>query len=174
MGKMSRISYLCETDNMKELIEEVGTELAHGFMLAHKKMRSKINDPAFTAGYRQLRQTFSKLNEITDEMQEKYRNEESQKKNTIDSIKATTQVIKVTPEYKVGKRIVFGEETEVDADYRDAISDIEAQDSYKCEHENKTYQAEEKDTNVGESYTCEDCGADLDIPEPDEDILRDR
>ena len=94
--------------------------------------------------------------------------------NTIDSIKATTQVIKMTPEYKVGKRIVFGEETEVDADYRDAISDIEAQDSYKCEHENKTYQAEEKDTNVGESYTCEDCGADLDIPEPDEDTLRDR
>ena len=44
----------------------------------------------------------------------------------------------------------------------------------KCEHENKTYQAEEKDTNVGESYTCEDCGADLDIPEPDEDTLRDR
>jgi len=89
MGKMSRISYLCETDNMKELIEEVGTELAHGFMLAHKEMRSTRNDPAFTAGYRQLRQTFSKLNEITDEMQEKYRNEESQKKNIIDSIKAT-------------------------------------------------------------------------------------
>ena len=48
MGKMSRISYLCETDNMKELIEEVGTELAQGFMLAHKEMRSKINDPAFS------------------------------------------------------------------------------------------------------------------------------
>ena len=43
-----------------------------------------------------------------------------------------------------------------------------------CEHLNKHYQPEEKDTNVGESYTCEDCGADLDIPEPDEDILRDR
>ena len=40
-----------------------------------------------------------------------------------------------------------------------------------CEHENKTYQAEEKDTNVGESYTCEDCGADLDIPEPDWDAM---
>jgi len=43
-----------------------------------------------------------------------------------------------------------------------------------CEHLNKHYQPEEKDTNVGESYTCEDCGADLDIPEPDEDTLRDR
>ncbi len=94
--------------------------------------------------------------------------------NTIDSIKATTQVIKMTPEYKVGKRIVFGEETEVDADYRDVISDIEAQDSYKCEHENKTYQAEEKDTNVPESYICDDCGRELELPEPDEDILRDR
>ena len=40
-----------------------------------------------------------------------------------------------------------------------------------CEHENKTYQAEEKDTNVGESYTCEDCGADLDMPEPDWDAM---
>ena len=40
-----------------------------------------------------------------------------------------------------------------------------------CEHENKTYQPEEKDTNVGESYTCEDCGADLDMPEPDWDAM---
>jgi hypothetical protein len=40
-----------------------------------------------------------------------------------------------------------------------------------CEHLNKHYQPEEKDTNVGESYTCEDCGADLDIPEPDWDAI---
>jgi len=40
-----------------------------------------------------------------------------------------------------------------------------------CEHLNKHYQPEEKDTNVGESYTCEDCGADLDIPEPDWDAM---
>ena len=40
-----------------------------------------------------------------------------------------------------------------------------------CEHLNKHYQPEEKDTNVGESYTCEDCGADLDMPEPDWDAM---
>ncbi len=40
-----------------------------------------------------------------------------------------------------------------------------------CEHLDKHYQPEEKDTNVGESYTCEDCGADLDMPEPDWDAM---
>ena len=44
-----------------------------------------------------------------------------------------------------------------------------------CEHYFKTYQAEEKDTNIPESYTCDECGENIDIPEPDEDILfRDR
>ena len=41
-----------------------------------------------------------------------------------------------------------------------------------CEHINKTYQAEERDTNVPESYTCNDCGEELDIPEPDFDLMR--
>ena len=40
-----------------------------------------------------------------------------------------------------------------------------------CKHENKTYQPREWDTNIPESYTCDDCGADLDIPEPDWDAL---
>jgi len=39
-----------------------------------------------------------------------------------------------------------------------------------CEHKNKHYQGEEKDTNIGESYTCEDCNKDLAIPEPDWDM----
>ena len=29
-----------------------------------------------------------------------------------------------------------------------------------CNHEYKTYQAEERDTNVPESYTCDNCGKD--------------
>ena len=62
MGKMSRISYLCETDNLKELIEEVGTELAEGFLRAHKEMRAQKDNPAFT-----------KLNDIADEMQDEYK-----------------------------------------------------------------------------------------------------
>jgi hypothetical protein len=40
-----------------------------------------------------------------------------------------------------------------------------------CNHEHKTYQAEERDTNVPESYTCDNCGKDLDIPEPDWDLM---
>lgn len=39
-----------------------------------------------------------------------------------------------------------------------------------CEHPNKTYQPEERDTNIPESYTCDDCGEDLPIPEPDWDL----
>lgn len=40
---------------------------------------------------------------------------------------------------------------------------------YLCEHTNLEYQPEEKDTNTPESLTCEDCGKDIDIPEPDYD-----
>jgi len=40
-----------------------------------------------------------------------------------------------------------------------------------CNHEYKTYQAEERDTNVPESYTCDNCGKDFDIPEPDWDLM---
>ena len=41
----------------------------------------------------------------------------------------------------------------------------------ECEHNNRHYQPAEHDTNVPESYTCEDCGAGLDIPEPDWDLM---
>ena len=37
----------------------------------------------------------------------------------------------------------------------------------ECEHTNRHYQPAEEDTNVHESYTCDDCGEELDIPEPD-------
>jgi len=40
-----------------------------------------------------------------------------------------------------------------------------------CEHDNTTYQAREWDTNVPESYTCDDCGKELDN-EPDWDLMR--
>ena len=43
-----------------------------------------------------------------------------------------------------------------------------------CSHENMEYQAAEWDTNVGEDYFCLDCGKQFDIPEPDEDLWRDR
>lgn len=40
-----------------------------------------------------------------------------------------------------------------------------------CKHENRIYQREEKDVNIPESYTCYDCGIDLDIPIiPDDDF----
>ena len=58
MGKMSWISHLCETGNRKELIEEVGIELADDFLKAHNQMRNNKDNPAY-----------DKLNEIHDEMQ---------------------------------------------------------------------------------------------------------
>ena len=44
-------------------------------------------------------------------------------------------------------------------------------DDNNCEHRNRHYQPEEYDTNVPESYNCEDCGAELEIPEPDWDLM---
>jgi len=41
-----------------------------------------------------------------------------------------------------------------------------------CEHEVKTYQPKEWDTNIPETYTCDECGKEFDIPEPDWDLLR--
>lgn len=37
-----------------------------------------------------------------------------------------------------------------------------------CKHEKATYHPAEHDTNVPESYNCDDCGAELELPdEPD-------
>ena len=46
------------------------------------------------------------------------------------------------------------------------------EEKYKdiCDHKNKFYQPEETDTNIPESYTCDDCGKEFDIPEPDFDL----
>jgi len=45
-------------------------------------------------------------------------------------------------------------------------------DTQNCEHKNKPiYQPEEKDTGIPESYTCDDCGKEFDIPEPDFDLM---
>ncbi len=57
MSKMSWISHLCETNNRKELIEEVGIDMADGFLEAHKKMRDNRNQPVY-----------KELNKIHDEM----------------------------------------------------------------------------------------------------------
>tara|TARA_R100000152_G_C6750249_1_gene173878 strand:- start:870 stop:1112 length:243 start_codon:yes stop_codon:yes gene_type:complete len=64
MGKMSYISYLCESGNKKELAEEVGIEMADEFMKAHNKMRENRDNPAY-----------QKLNDIHDEMQKEVKNE---------------------------------------------------------------------------------------------------
>tara|TARA_R110000751_G_scaffold52103_2_gene113790 strand:- start:207 stop:431 length:225 start_codon:yes stop_codon:yes gene_type:complete len=43
----------------------------------------------------------------------------------------------------------------------------------KCKHDKeKTYQPKEWDTNVSESYSCDECGEELDLPEPEEDTIR--
>ena len=64
MGKMSWISYLCEYGNTKELIEEIGEELANQFLHAHNQMRDNRDNPAY-----------NKLNEIHDEMQKEVKHE---------------------------------------------------------------------------------------------------
>ena len=56
MGRMSYIHYLCEKEDRKGLIEEVGIEMADGFLEAHKEMRLQKNNPAFDT-----------LNKIVDE-----------------------------------------------------------------------------------------------------------
>ena len=62
MGKMSYIHHLCETDNKKELIEELGsTRMAEGFLEAHKEMRDKADTVAF-----------GKLNELVDNSLDEY------------------------------------------------------------------------------------------------------
>ena len=65
MSKMSWISYLCESGNTKELIEEVGEKIANQFLHAHNKMRDSRDNPAY-----------DKLNEIHDEMQKEVKNEQ--------------------------------------------------------------------------------------------------
>ena len=44
-------------------------------------------------------------------------------------------------------------------------------DAKDCPHRSRIYQPEEPDTNIKESYTCDDCGAELEIPEPDWDLM---
>ncbi len=62
MGKMSYIHHLCETNNKKELIEELGsTQMADGFLEAHKEMRGARESVAF-----------GKLNEIVDNSIDEY------------------------------------------------------------------------------------------------------
>ncbi len=65
MSKMSWISYLCESGNTKELIEEVGEEIANQFLHAHNQMRNNRDNPAY-----------DKLNEIHDEMQKEVKDEQ--------------------------------------------------------------------------------------------------
>ena len=65
MGKMSWISYLCETGNKKELEEFVGKGLAIEFLKAHNQMRDNKDNPAY-----------DKLNDIHDEMQKEVKNEQ--------------------------------------------------------------------------------------------------
>jgi len=62
MSKMAWISYLCETDNKKELIEEVQSiEIAENFLEAHKRMRENRGNPAYQT-----------LNDIHDRFQKEF------------------------------------------------------------------------------------------------------
>ena len=43
-------------------------------------------------------------------------------------------------------------------------------DNDVCNHDKAEYQPAEYETNVTESYTCENCGIDLPMPTPDCDL----
>jgi len=55
--------------------------------------------------------------------------------------------------------------------YSERMEYQDGEEDFTCPHENQYYQPKENDTNVPESLTCEDCGADLEIPEPDWDLM---
>lgn len=71
MGKMSYISHLCETKNIKELVKELNTpeltgltgktpkEIAIGFIEAHHKIKTNRKDSAYRV-----------LNKIHEELKE--------------------------------------------------------------------------------------------------------
>jgi len=62
MGKMSYIHYLCEKEDRNGLIEEVGTDMADGFLEAHKTIRKNKENKAY-----------KKLNEIVDKSLKAYK-----------------------------------------------------------------------------------------------------
>ena len=47
-------------------------------------------------------------------------------------------------------------------DIHDMELDARITEAEMCEHKDKTYQPYEYDTNIGESYTCDDCGKEFD------------
>ena len=52
-------------------------------------------------------------------------------------------------------------------------NEIEKEIAYdNCVHQECTFQQSEPDINVPESYTCDACGKELKLPEPDEDTMR--
>jgi len=56
----------------------------------------------------------------------------------------------------------------------ETIQNKETIEQILCNHDNMEYQAKEEDTNVPEDYYCLDCNKQFELPEPDEDIWRDR
>lgn len=63
MSTMSYIHYLCETNNKKELISELGSiQMAEGYLDAHKEMREN-----------QENKVFNGLNKIVDSSIKEYK-----------------------------------------------------------------------------------------------------
>ena len=83
MGKMGYIHYLCENDDRKGLIEELGnTEMADGFLQAHKEMRLQTNNKAF-----------DKLNEIVDESVKEVEQDVNKAKESSKDVKQDLDVL---------------------------------------------------------------------------------
>ena len=61
-------------------------------------------------------------------------------------------------------------EVQIDSRFFDADERM-CLDCLECTHDETTYQPWEQDTNAPESLTCDSCGKELELPEPNEELL---
>ena len=67
MGKMGYIHYLCEADNRKELIEEVGSiEMADSLLASHREIRIAQEMIKMWDGLEENNISFNELNEMVN------------------------------------------------------------------------------------------------------------
>ena len=87
---------------------------------------------------------------------------------------------KLTPSQKIRRTIKIKKRRrampdihDMELDARISLNEIEREIAEEnCIHAECTFQPFEHDTNVKESYSCDACGKELELPEPDEDTMR--
>ena len=60
---------------------------------------------------------------------------------------------------------------DMELDARPSLNEIEKEIAEQnCKHVECTYQQQEHDTNVSESYSCDACGKELPLPQEDDNL----